>query len=193
VSVVGDFVNPVALRARLAAGMVRRALIAQLRETVHGALDAQEFPLPLVVERLHPERDASRTPLFDTFFILQRFDQFRELEDLLIGGESEQLVARGPLRLAAYPLHQQEGQFDLALQMAERAGVLYGVFKYSTDMFEAATMARWAADYLALVAAFVAEPEASLDTLPKPAGPTVRAGDGPALLASLEKRESVAH
>jgi amino acid adenylation domain-containing protein len=189
VSVVGDFVNPVALRARLAAGMVRRALIAQLRETVHGALDAQEFPLPLVVERLHPERDASRTPLFDTFFILQRFDQFRELEDLLIGGESEQLVARGPLRLAAYPLHQQEGQFDLALQMAERAGVLYGVFKYSTDMFEAATMARWAADYLALVAAFVAEPEASLDTLPKPAGPTVRAGDGPALLASLEKRD----
>jgi amino acid adenylation domain-containing protein len=189
VSVVGDFVNPVALRARLDPDKSGRELIAQLREVVHGALDAQEFPLPLLVERLQPERTAGRTPLFDTFFILQRFDQFRELEELLVGVESTQVIERGPLRLAAYPLHQQEGQFDLALQMAERAGVLHGVFKYSTDLFELDTIARWATDYLALVEAFVGQPDAALQSLPKPAPPTVQPGGALALLASLEQRD----
>ena len=189
VPVVGDFVNPVALRARLAATTTVKDLIAQLRETVHGALDAQEFPLPLLVERLQPERDAGRTPLFDTFFILQRFDQFRDLEELLVGVGSGPVVERGALRLAAYPLHQQEGQFDLALQMVERAGVLHGVLKYDTDLFEPATIARWATDYVALVSSFLAQPETTLERLPKPANPTVQPAAAAALLTSLEQKD----
>ena len=189
VPVVGDFVNPVALRARLTSSMSVVDLIAQLRESVLGALDAQEFPLPLLVERLQPERDAGRTPLFDTFFILQRFDQFREVEELLVGDESGAVVERGALPLAAYPLHQQEGQFDLALQMAERAGVLHAVFKYDTDLFERATMARWATDYLALVTACIERPQAALESLPKPTDPTLERSSAAALLAALQARD----
>jgi amino acid adenylation domain-containing protein len=171
VNVVGDFVNPVPVRAHVEPDMTRRALIGRLREAVHGALDAQEFPLPLMVERLHPERDAWRTPLFDTFFSLQRFDQFRDFEKLLIGADSSIVFDCGALRLAAYPLLQSEGQFDFALVMAQQAGVLHGALKYSADMFEEATIVRWAADFTALVEALIANPEGSVASLPRPALP----------------------
>ena len=115
--VVGDFVNSVPLRARLRSAMTFRELVAQLRTTVVEALDAQEFPLPLLVERLHPSRDLSRSPLFDTFFNFVRFEEFRELEGLLSGDESGAPVELGGLRLGAFAVPQQEGQFDLAISI----------------------------------------------------------------------------
>ena len=95
--------------------MTFRELVAQLRTTVVEALDAQEFPLPLLVERLHPLRDSGRSPLFDTFFNFIRFEEFREFEGLLSGDESGAPVELGGLRLGAFALPQQEGQFDLAI------------------------------------------------------------------------------
>jgi amino acid adenylation domain-containing protein len=166
VRVVGDFVNSVPLRGRMNAAMTFREFIAQLRQTVLEALDAQEFPLPLLVQRLAPERDPSRSPLFDTFFLLQRFDQFRELSDLLVGGEAEVAVDIGGLRLTGYPLHQQEGQFDLALQMIDCGGDLQGVFKYGSELFEEATIERLAGHYLQLLAGAVADPTQRLSQLP---------------------------
>jgi amino acid adenylation domain-containing protein len=187
--IIGDFVNPVPLRARIGVATTGRELLGRMRETVHGALDAQEFPLPLLVQRLQPERSANHTPLFDAFFILQRFDQFRELEELLIGSESGTLIERGALRLAAYPLHQQEGQFDLALVMAEGAATVQGAFRYNAAIFEQATISRWAADYAALVAALVADPEAEIGSLPRPQLPARLADDATQLLDSLASRD----
>jgi amino acid adenylation domain-containing protein len=189
VNVVGDFVNPVPLRVRLEPGVTWRALLVRVCDAVHGALDAQEYPLPLLVERLHPERDAGRTPLFDTFFSLHRFDQFRDLEELLIGSESSTVIEFSTLRLASYPLSQLEGQFDLALVMAERAGVLRGVFKYSVDVFEEATIIRWAADYAAFVEAFLSDPEGSVASLPAPGLPARAPESVAALLDSLASRD----
>jgi amino acid adenylation domain-containing protein len=189
VNVVGDFVNTVPVRARIEPGMTRRVLLARVRESVHGALDTQEFPLPLLVERLQPERDAGRTPLFDTFFILQRFDQFQELEKLMIDADSNAVLQSGALHLAAYTLPQQEGQFDLALVMAERAGALRGAFKYSVDMFDEATIERWAMDYAALVEALVADLDGSVASLPRPCVPDRRPEGVVALLDSLASRD----
>ncbi len=162
--VVGDFVNSVPLRSRLASTMRFRDLVAQLRETVLGALDAQDYPLPLLVQRLQPERERNRSPLFDTFFALQRFDRFRELEQLLVG-TGDASVEFGGLRLAPFALDQQEGQFDLALQMLEQHGVFHAVFKYSTDLFDESTVRRFATAYLDLVRAVVRDPDVKLHEL----------------------------
>ncbi len=188
--VVGDFVNSVPLRARLRAATTFREFVAQTRQTVLEALDAQEFPLPLLVRRLQPDRDASRSPLFDTFFLLQRFDQFKHLEALLTGDEGGSPVSIGGLRLAAFPLPQQEGQFDLALQMLEREGVLHGVFKYATDLFDEATVGRFAADYVALVEALARDPALALGALPQSGAARVGAAPTPsALLERLRRRD----
>jgi amino acid adenylation domain-containing protein len=184
-SVVGDFVNAVPLRSAIRGTDRFRALIGQLRATVHEALDAQEFPLPLLVRRLAPERDSARSPLFDAFFTLQRFDAFRDLEGLFAGNADDQAIEIGGLRLAPYPLDQQEGQFDLALQMLEHDGVLHGVFKYSTDLFDEATVRDMVADYLALVAAVARDSEIALDDLPAPSARRRRDPGAAALLVRL--------
>ena len=160
--VVGDFVNSVPLRSQLTSGMTFRELVAQLRSTVLEALDMQDFPLPLLVERLHPARNSSRSPLFDTFFIFNKFEDYREIEGLLSGDESSGFVELGGLRLGAYALAQQEGQFDLAVQSMERAGTIQGVLKYRIDLFEERTVRELATDYVGLLEKVAAEPETKL-------------------------------
>jgi amino acid adenylation domain-containing protein len=163
--VVGDFVNSVPLRARVAPSTTFRALVAQLRDTVLQALDAQEFPFPLLVQRLQPERNSGRSPLFDAFFVLQRFDQVKGFQELITGGGNDAPIEAGGLRLASYPVPQQEGQFDLDLRAGERDGVLYGVFNYSTDLFDEATVRGFTADYLALADAVGRDPDIALGSV----------------------------
>lgn len=164
--VVGDFVNSVPIRGRLNTAMTFRDLVGQLRQTVVEALDVQEFPLPLLVERLQPKREPGHSPLFDTFFILQRFDQFRHIEALLESDGSEDPIEFGGLSLKGFPIYQQQGQFDLALQLVERGGAFRGAFTYCTDLFEEATIRAFVVDYLALVEALVSKPTAALEAGP---------------------------
>src|SRR5207245_2173246 len=70
--VVGYFVNLVLMRARVEDGVSFRTLLGQVRDTVRGALDHQDFPFPLLVERLRPTRDISRDPFLQAAFTLQR-------------------------------------------------------------------------------------------------------------------------
>lgn len=160
--VVGDFVNPVPIRGRLHAAMTFRQLIGQLRLTVSEALDAQELPLPLLVERLQPERVAGHSPLFDTLFILQRFEQFRHIEALAAGDEVERAIEIAGLRLGTYPLHQQEGQLDLEVKLGEIHGGFFGTLAYRTDLFKETTIRGLVTDFLALVEALVGNSDMAL-------------------------------
>jgi amino acid adenylation domain-containing protein len=157
--ILGDFINPLPLRAFLAAGMKFSELVRQLHQTVREGIDAQEFPFSLMVQRLQPERDPSRSPLFDCFFVLQRFHKHREIEQLLYADEDGDVVELGGLQLSAYPFNQQEGQFDLTLQIVERAGAFRATLKYSTDLFEEPTVRKFAADYVSLVDMVTSDPE----------------------------------
>ena len=163
--VAGCFVNSVPARARPLPQMSFRALLAQVRQTMLGALDTQDYPLSLLVQRLGVERDASRSPLFDVMFALQRFDRFKAFETLLAGrGDRAEVEIHG-LRLRPYLLPQQEGQFDLSMGMVEVDGQLVGALKYSSAIFSAATAQRLTEQYAVLLADIVRRPQACLAEL----------------------------
>ena len=46
--------------------------------------------------------------------------------------------------LEPFPIPQQEGQFELSLELAEKDGVLQGFIKYNPDLFDVSTMRRLA-------------------------------------------------
>jgi len=159
---LGDFINPLPLHASLAADMKFCELVRNLHQTVREGITAQEFPFSLMMQRLQPERDPSRSPLFDCFFVLQRFHKHREIEQLLYADESGGVVELGGLQLSPYPFNQQEGQFDLTLQIVERAGAFRATLKYSTDLFDESTVRKFAADYAGVVDAATGDPELAI-------------------------------
>lgn len=163
--ILGHFVNPVPLRSRVTAELPFRTLMAELRQTLLEALDSQEYPLALMVERLHPARDPARSPLFETMFVLQRFEQFRVLSELLFAGPGDATSDFGGLQVRPYPLHQQEGQFDLGLGLVDRTDTLGGAFKYNPDLFDAVTIGRLSEHYLNLLRSIVADPDARVGQL----------------------------
>jgi amino acid adenylation domain-containing protein len=165
--VMGDFVNSVAIRGRVNPGMTFREFVAQLSKTVIEALDAQDFPLPLLVQRLQPVRQANSSPLFDVFFIHQRFDQLKEFS-VLAGSDQDQAIQIGDLRISAFPIEQGAGQFDLTLHMVEIEGSIRCAFKYSTDLFDRATVEDFIASYIALVDELTADPGRALGAVQAP-------------------------
>ena len=187
--IIGDFVNSAPLRARLTAEMSFAELAAQVRRTTIEALDAQEFPLSLLVQRLQPDRGAGGSPLFDTFFVLQRFDQYKHLQTLLGGEPDAAPVMLGGLSLTPYPLTRSSAQFDLALQMVEVGDSVRGGFWYSTEVFERSTVEGFAADYVRILEEISTSPEITLGALTRPSGSKIVDSAVTALMTELTARD----
>jgi amino acid adenylation domain-containing protein/non-ribosomal peptide synthase protein (TIGR01720 family) len=160
--VVGYFVNPVVLRARLSSQQSFASLLARTRQNVIAAFAHQDYPFALLVQRLQPEREASRTPVFQTMFVLQKSHLLNEALATFALGGSGAPVELGALTFEPIPVAQRAAQFDLMLMMAEVNGQLEGSFEYNTDLFEASTIERLASHFERLLAALVAQPEASI-------------------------------
>ena len=164
---LGYFVNPLVLRADLAGDPGFERLVERTRRDALGAFDHQEYPFPLLVERLHPHREANRSPLFQVMFVLQKA-QLHDGQDLtgFALGEPGSRVDLGGLALETVPLEQRIAQFDLTLTMGEVGGRWIAAFDYNRDLFDAATVERLAGHYERLVAAALEDPGRAVSELP---------------------------
>ncbi len=149
---VGYFVNPIALRATIDDDPTFRAFLKRVRTIVQSGLAHQDYPFPLLVERLQPHRDPSRSPVFQTMFNLLRVPA--------VPGD-----AKPALPFASFPLPQEEGQFDVALDLFDLDGGLKGAFRYDSALFAADTAERLASHYQVLLASAATTPDVSLSSL----------------------------
>jgi amino acid adenylation domain-containing protein len=161
---VGYFVNPVVLRGDLSGNPTWKDFLAQVKRTVLGALEHQEFPFQLVVERLQPLRDPSRSPLFQAHFAWEKpTGKIKAGED---GAAPRTYCELGDLVLEMMPLRQQASKFDLTLMVLESGRSLAATFHYNTDLWDAGTVARMAGHYLTLLEGIVANSDERVGTLP---------------------------
>jgi amino acid adenylation domain-containing protein len=136
---IGCFVNTLALRADLGGDPTLGELLARVKETVLAAFTHQELPFGRLIEELHPQRDLSRSPLFQAMLVLQR-------------AEAEALELPG-LCLRPRDLDTGTAKFELTLQLAEGAAGVEGWFEFNTDLFEPATVRRQAEQLTGLLQA----------------------------------------
>ncbi|MFP5260275.1 MAG: condensation domain-containing protein, partial [Blastocatellia bacterium] len=156
----GYFVNPIVIRTSLSGSQTFQSLLAQVRQTVLGAFEHQDYPFLLLADRLQPDRDPSRSPLFQTMFVLQKAPLFADHHMAALAiGEAGAQIKLGSLVLESMKLEQQEGQFDLTLMVAETGSGLTASFQYNSDIFEAETIRDMASHFANLLEAIASAPE----------------------------------
>src|SRR6185436_12715662 len=134
---IGFFVNTLVLRADLSRAADFRGLLRQVREASLGAYAHQDVPFEKLVDELRPERDLSRSPLFQVALAVQNAPL--PAADL------------GEVRLLPEEISLGVAKFDLAFVFADAGGRLAGELQYATDLFEATTAARYARHLSALL------------------------------------------
>jgi len=151
---IGFFVNTLVLRVDAAERPERTFvdLLDEVRGTTLGAYAHQDLPFERIVEELKPERDLSRSPLYQVAFALQN----APVGDLELPG----------LTLAPMPLPPAAAVVDLSLEAVETPDGIAADWRYDVDLFEASTVRRMAERFGVLLRAAVAEPARPLDTLP---------------------------
>ncbi len=166
-STVGYFVNPVVLRTSPSGALPFAEFLKQVRHTTLDAFTHQEYPFALLVKQLQPERDPSRSPLFQVMFTLNKAQlSGEEAMGAFSLGEAGARMSLGGLPLESMRLEQRIAQFDLSLTMVELGKELSASLEYNTDLFDAATITRLLGHFETLLAAVVADPSQRLDRLP---------------------------
>ncbi|MBD0372773.1 MAG: AMP-binding protein [Pyrinomonadaceae bacterium] len=164
-SVVGYFVNPLVMRGRPRGHSSFKEFLKQIRRTVLEALSHQDMPFALLIEKLQPHRDPSRSPLFQTMFALQKTHTSDEALSAFALDETQARTRMGELDLEAIPIELSVAQFDLTLLMTEANGGLVGTFQYNTDLFEAETISRLSQHFETLLQSILVNPQTAINSL----------------------------
>ncbi|MFJ7780551.1 amino acid adenylation domain-containing protein [Streptomyces yangpuensis] len=148
---LGYFVNLLPLRVRLAPDATFRGLLADLQDGAFDAFGYLDVPFDQLVDLL----GATRTP------------QHPPLVQVVFGAHTEDPapLALGPGVTARRTVRSNgTAKFDLTWSVFEdtAGGNLRGEAEYSTDLFDAGTVRRLAADYAGLLDAALADPDATV-------------------------------
>ncbi|MFN2285313.1 MAG: amino acid adenylation domain-containing protein [Anaerolineae bacterium] len=152
-SLIGFFVNTLALRGDLSGNPTFRQLLDRVRQSALEAYEHQDLPFERLVEALQPERDLSRNPLFQVMFV---FHNAGELTSLHLQNIST----------ASRTIDSGTAIFDLTLTFDETDTDLNGYFEYNTDLFDVNTIQRMTRHLEMLLEGIVTNPDKPITTLP---------------------------
>ena len=127
-NLIGVFINTLVLRINNSDDLNFRELLRQVRNVCLDAYAHQDLPFEKLVEELKPQRDLSRTPLFQAVFNMQN-SPMPELETPGFG-------------IGFMDIDRGVSQFDLTLMMSVMDGQCHGTVEYNRDLFTPVTITR---------------------------------------------------
>jgi amino acid adenylation domain-containing protein len=148
---IGLLINTLVLRTDLSGNPSFQELLHRVRQLTLEAYTHQDLPFEQLVEALRPDRDPSRSPLFQVYFAPQ------------IAARPE--LTSGDVRLTPFEVHNGTTIFDLTFFFAEAGeGIMIGT-EYNSELFDEATIERMFGHLQVMLAAAVADPELRLSEL----------------------------
>ncbi len=149
---IGFFVNTLTLRADLSGDPTFLELLRRTRDVALGAYAHQDVPFERLVEELQPERDTSRSPIFQVMFAFQNTPP----SALRLSG----------LSVTSLEVETGTAKFDLTLYVDGDAEGLRATLEYNSDLFETGTISRMLGHLRTLLEGIVADPGRRLSALP---------------------------
>lgn len=144
-SIIGFFVNMICLRGTVREEATFRDLVREVKNVCLEAYTHQDLPFEKLVEKLQPERDLSRSPLFQVMFEVQHGSHTVSIEGLEIESMEDSSVT---------------SKYDLSLIVEDiEDGSLVLNFEYCTDLFEDETIKRFGSNFIHFVKTIVSQPD----------------------------------
>src|SRR5579875_545601 len=154
-SMVGYFINPLALRLDLSGDPTFNELLGRARETVLEGFAHADVPYEDVVRATRPQRDLSQTPVFQAMMVLHN------------PAWQTQRPKFEPEGIRCVEITHEKGwsKFDLLLGMSERTTGLNTTWEYSTELFRPSTIERMMEHFRTLVESGGASPDRPISKL----------------------------
>jgi len=150
-SLIGFFVNSLALRVHLPEALDFQSLVAQVKQTALDAYAHQDLPFEHIVEALQPERCLDQHPIFQTLFILQN-----------VPPAVSHITS---LTMEPFSIESHFSMFDLMCSVSQVNNQLHGIITYNATLFNKNSISRLVENYIALLDAAIRNPECPLDKL----------------------------
>jgi amino acid adenylation domain-containing protein len=149
---IGFYAETVVLRTSLAGDPSFRALLGRARDVIAGAAAHVDVPFEKIVETLRPAREAGLNPFFQIM-----------ISYLAAPDTSFNLPGVAVTRL---DVPAGGAMFDLLVQVEDARDGLVAHLTYDADLFDRATIARFAANLTRTLEAAVASPDAAISSVP---------------------------
>ncbi|MDB6375062.1 amino acid adenylation domain-containing protein, partial [Photorhabdus bodei] len=144
-SLIGFFVNTLALRIDLSNELNVTELLARVRQTTLTAQENQDLPFEQVVEIVQPPRSLAYTPLFQVIFSWQNNENAEwEFPGLVVSPSKR---------------HLDIVKFDLELNLFEEEGRIVGTMSYAAALFDQQTIERHVRYLSSVLQKMVANPQ----------------------------------
>jgi amino acid adenylation domain-containing protein len=144
-NVIGFFVNTLGIRTRVDPGRSFADVLRSVRDECIGAYSHQDLPFDRLVEELHPVRDLTHAPVFQTVFALQDIP----VPDITLPG----------LKVTGVNVPTVSSGFDMSLEVSESADG-YGIScTYNAELYLASTITRFLRHYISLLRSLVQNPD----------------------------------
>jgi Condensation domain len=169
---VGYFINSLPVRARIDTRSTMRAIVTAANDSVRAGTAHRELPLAAIARALRAPRDPGRLSTFQVLFSMVVAYPPNPLFYLTSAGGR---LDYGGLTLTRFDVPQQQGQFDLTVDVIESGSSMRVVVKYSTRVFSRERISDLARHFVAMLTATAADPCQVASGVPVVAGAGERA------------------
>ncbi len=149
--VIGFFANTIALRTRINPCGTFLDVLEDVRRTCMDSFVYDDIPFERVVERIAPQRNLARQPVFQMMFVMQN--------------TPEHVDGFGAVEVEDLEPPIQTSRFDLTLYVEPCADGFLLRFAHARDLFEEATVRRMAESYLQLLESLAQNPQRTVTGL----------------------------
>ncbi|TQV85988.1 non-ribosomal peptide synthetase [Aliikangiella coralliicola] len=146
-SLIGMFINSLALRSQVQGEETFNAVLAKVKNTCLEAYEHQDTPFEKIVDLVQPQRNMAINPLFQVMLILQA--EPTELGD----------------RVQLYPLDSDTSDLDQIVEFTETPQGLVGEIEYSTELYKPQTIERMIEHLSALCQSITDTPDEPIRSL----------------------------